>query len=106
MADSENMPPEILAQEQCYLCPETVYGDTATEAKEAIHRHLQNSHGTEKIARTGGRPVRKHRWTISGDGAPLNRRADDWTLLCSVVERASELGLRVEIAEIVEEEEQ
>lgn len=45
----------------------------------------------------------KIRWTITGESGALDTRAQTWTLVCSLVERAEELGLRVEVAEVDEE---
>lgn len=48
--------------------------------------------------------MKKIRWTITGEAGALDSRAQTWTLMCHLVEKAEELGLRVEVAELDEEE--
>lgn len=48
--------------------------------------------------------MKKIRWTITGEAGALDSRAQTWTLMCHLIEKAEELGLRVEVVELDEEE--
>lgn len=46
---------------------------------------------------------KKIRWTITGEGAPLESREATWATLNKVVEHANAEGLRVSVVEVEEE---
>lgn len=48
--------------------------------------------------------MKKIRWTITGEGGALFNREQNWDAVCLLVRKAEELGLRVEVAELDEEE--
>lgn len=57
----------------------------------------------EREERTMG-PEKKIRWTITGEGVPLENLSSTWKALNTVVEEALWRGLRVEVAEVEEED--
>ena len=85
----------------CDVCGRTVIGGTVRDLR--VHYQYECSGAREREESTMG--TRKRiRWTITGEGAALDSRAQTWTLMCLLVEKAEELGLRVEVAELEEEE--
>lgn len=48
--------------------------------------------------------MKKIRWTITGEGMSVGTRKENWIALLDVVALAEHRGLRVEVAELDEEE--
>ena len=57
----------------------------------------------EREERTMG-PEKKIRWTITGEGVPLENLSSTWKALSEVISEAQEQGLLVEVVEVEEEE--
>ena len=49
-------------------------------------------------------PEKKIRWTITGEGVPLENLTSIWKALSEVISEAQEQGLLVEVVEVEEEE--
>lgn len=48
--------------------------------------------------------MKKIRWTITGESSPLENRETTWSQITDLVGEAEQMGLRVEVAELTEEE--
>lgn len=87
----------------CDVCGRTVIGGTVRDLR--VHYQYECSGAREREREESTMETRKRiRWTITGVEAPLDSRAQTWDVVCLLVRKAEELGLRVEVAELDEEE--
>ena len=84
---------------RCWACDRKIVGGTVHDLQ--VHYQYECRGAREKEEMEMGKKIR---WTITGEGGPLDNRSQTWTLMCHLVEKAEELGLRVEVAELDEEE--
>lgn len=83
----------------CDVCGRTVIGGTVRDLRVHYQYECSGAREQEREESTMG-PKKRIRWTITGEGVPLENLTSTWKALSEVISEAQEQGLLVEVAEV------